>query len=848
MKKILLPTFLLFSVLTKAQTGIWGVTSSGGEFNAGVIFKTDASGDNYSLKHSLFRYDGDYPKSNFFQASDGKLYGMTSSCCTFDAFSVFFRFDPVTLQYEKLMDFNDSIHGANPNGSLIQAKDGKIYGMTSKGGTHNKGIIFELTPSTKAFKVRYNFDGISGAGPEASLLEGKDGKLYGMTSMGGDKDYGVIFQFDPVTSAYVKKFDFDGMVDGGNPQGNLIQAKNGKLYGLNNMGGKDDFGVLFEYDLTASKYNKILEFDGINTGSFPYGSLTEASDGNLYGLASGGGAYNFGVLFQYNTITSQYLVTFHFDEANSGSAPLSSLIQANDGKLYGTTQYGGANGDGVLFQYDPATSSFVKKFEFDEGGKGTGKYSIGALMQASNGMLYGMGYNGGIDNAGVVYKYNPATSVWSKEFDFHQAKFGSRPVGAVVQAKDNLLYGVTQFGGAKNNGTLYQYDPVSYTYVKKIDFDKTISGDAPTAPLLLAADGKLYGTTTYGGANDEGVLFQYDPATNILVPKVEFGGAKGSGPRGELVQLKDGKIYGTTREGGANHEGVLFQFDPVTGDYSKKIDFEKTAKGSYPEGGLTATPDGKLLGVTTSGGTNFNAAILSGFGVLFQYDPATNDFVKKINFDGTVTGSNPNGKLVRTTDGKFYGMTTTGGTGSDSVDVGAGVLFEYDPATSLINKKLDFGSGKGANPNGSLMLASDGNLYGVTNNGGKYNMGVLFQFNPATSDYVKKMEFSHATGKFAEYAKLTEIITPTAIAEQLLQMNMQVFPNPASTQVNILVEQKLSNATIRIITITGQVMMEKTALSGDRFQLSVSELAPGIYFLELSEGGKTARIKWMKNQ
>lgn len=846
MKKILLPSFLLCSLLSNAQTNIWGITSSGGEFNAGVIFKTDGSGNNYSLKHSLIRYDGDYPQSNLFQASDGKLYGMTSSCCTFDAFSVFFRFDPSTLQYEKLFDFNDGVHGTTPNGSLIQAKDGKIYGMTSKGGTSNNGVIFELDPATKAIKVRFNFDGANGSGPEASLLEGKDGKLYGMTAMGGAKDYGVLFQFDPATSAYVKKFEFDGVTDGGNPLGNLIQAKNGKLYGLTNMGGKDDYGVLFEYDLTTSTFTKKVEFEGVATGGTPYGSLVEAIDDKLYGLTSGGGANNFGTLFQFDPATSKYAVKFSFDDVNSGSAPQSALLQAKDGKLYGTTEYGGVTGDGVMFQFDPTTSTFTKKFDFDDAGKSTGKYGIGALIQASNGMLYGMGYNGGMDNSGVVYKYDPAADKYTKEFDFHQAKNGSHPVGAIVQAKDKLLYGTTQFGGAKNNGTLYQFDPVTYTYTKKIDFEKAVTGDAPLAPLLLASDGKLYGTTAYGGSNDDGVLFQYDPATNSLVSKVDFGGVKGRVPTGELIQLSDGKIYGTTREGGTKNEGVLFRFDPATGTYEKKIDFEAKDKGSYPEGGLTQGLDGKLYGVATSGGIYSNASIANGFGTLFQYDPSTNDFVKKIDFNGNPNGSNPSGTMVRTPDGKLYGMTTTGGSGSDSIHTGEGVLFEFDPVTAGITKKMDFDYQKGANPNGSMILASDGNLYGVTTYGGKNNMGVIFQFNPATINYTKKMEFTQLSGKLAEHAKLTEIASANSIAENELQVNMQLFPNPVKEQVTVTLQQKVSEATIRVMNVTGQIVMEKSRLTGDRFVIAIGNLAAGAYVVELTENGKTARMKLIK--
>lgn len=846
MKKILLPAFLLISIVSTAQTGIWGTTSAGGQYNAGVLFKLDASADNFTKKQDLFRYDGDFPQASLYQASDGKLYGMTSSCCTFDAFSIFFRYDPLTLKYEKLENFNDTIQGANPNGAVIEGTDGKLYGMTSKGGVHNKGVIFRYDRAAMVYQKIYDFDSINGGEPEAGLIQGKDGKLYGLTNTGGNENYGVLFQFDPATSTLVKKFDFGGLINGGNPLGTLIQAKNGKLYGLTSAGGKDDAGVLFEFDPATSSYSKKVELTGQADGNAPYGSLMEASDGNLYGVTSGGGANGYGVLFQFNPLSSAYNVKFDFDDVVSGMAPQSSLIQANDGKLYGTAEYGGTHGDGLIFQYDIATSVFTKKFEFNDLEKITGKYAIGAMIQASNGMLYGMGYNGGIDNSGVVYKFDPSTSTFNKEFDFHKASEGSHPVASMVQAKDKMLYGVTQFGGIKNNGTIFQYDPAFDKYTKKYDFDLTTTGDAPIGSLLLAADGKLYGTTAYGGANDKGVLFQFDPASSAFVKKIEFNGANGSSPTGELIQLTDGKIYGMTREGGANEAGILFQYDPSNAIFTKKIDFDDKTKGSYPEGGLTLANNGKLYGVTTSGGINKSENLPNGFGVLFQYDPVTNDYKKEIDFD-SINGSNPNGTLVKTADGKLYGMTTNGGNHVKTDPKGYGVLFQYDPSANTITKKVDFdGAVNGSNPNGSLLLASNGNLYGVTNAGGANNMGVIFQFDPSAASYTKKMEFTQASGKFPDHAKLTEVTLVNSIADNQLSSNMHLFPNPANELVTLSLDQKITDGTVKLYTVTGQVVLEKSKLAGDRFTLNIESLAKGAYFIELFENGNASRMKLIK--
>jgi uncharacterized repeat protein (TIGR03803 family) len=847
MKKIVLAVFLLMHVLSPAQTGIWGVTGSGGDFNAGVIFKTDASGNNYAMKQSMFRYDGDYPKSHLFQASDGKLYGMTSSCCVFDAYGIFFRYDPVTKEYNKLFDFNDTINGSIPQGGLIQGADGKIYGMTEKGGLHNWGVIFQLDPITLTFKKKFDFDdAVTGSGPQGTLLLASDGKMYGLANTGGANDYGTLFQFDPSSGAFAKKFDFDGNARGGNPLGTLIQAKNGKLYGMTSAGGINDFGAIFEYDPTTSTYTKKFDFDGAANGAYPYGSLLEGTDGNFYGLASSGGTNNFGVLFQYNPSTSSFAVKFNFDDAVSGSLPQSSLILAANGKLYGNTENGGTYSDGVIFEYDIATATYTKKAEFNNDEKQNGREPMGSLMQAKDGMLYGMSYIGGSSNVGVLYKYDPATSTLSKEFDFHGAVNGNAPVSALTLASDNMLYGVTQLGGINNAGAIYQYDPTFNVYKKKFDFDAKVSGSTPTGTLLQASDGKFYGTCAYGGSHDKGVLFQFDAVTNAFAVKQEFDGLNGASPTGELIQAGDGKIYGMTVEGGTTEDGVLFQFDPVTSNYVKKFDFNSTGSGKYPTGGLTKGDDGKLYGITTAGGVNTTADLIDGLGVLFQYDPVTNVYNKKIDFDANTIGSAPVGTLVKAKDGKLYGMTTTGGDTTTSPN-GFGTLFQFDPLTAVISEKFRFSFQNGISPNGSLIQASNGNLYGLTNSGGAYNSGTMFQFDPATSTYTKKKDFKQPTGKLPNFPKLVEITFTTGIADNgSNQLKMDVYPNPATEQITISTEQKVSDATIKFITLTGQTVMQKAKLTGDKFTLNISELATGAYFVELTEKGNVSRIKLIK--
>ena len=195
-------------------------------------------------------------------------------------------------------------------------------------------------------------------------MQASDGKLYGMTLDGGSSGYGVIFSFDPSSSTYTKLKDFDN-TNGANPYGSLMQASDGKLYGMTAGGGSSNDGVIFSFDPSSSTYTKLKDFDNTNGGN-PYGSLMQASDGKLYGMTSDGGSSNDGVIFSFDPSSSTYTKLKDFGTNESGSNVSGSLMQASDGKLYGmTTCYGGSSGYGVIFSFDPSSSTYTKLKDFD---------------------------------------------------------------------------------------------------------------------------------------------------------------------------------------------------------------------------------------------------------------------------------------------------------------------------------------------------------------------------------------------------------------------------------------------------------------------------------------------------
>ncbi|MDR3519815.1 MAG: peptidoglycan-binding protein [Candidatus Pacebacteria bacterium] len=372
----------------------------------------------------------------------------------------------------------------------------------------------------------------------------------------------------------------------------------------------------------AFTYTDLVNFSGTSgsaLGANPvHGNLIQASNGNLYGMTQYGGANNVGVIFSYNPTSSTYTKIYDFGDGGAnlnGAQPLDSLIQASNGNLYGMTYQGGANNVGVVFSYNPTSSTYTKIYDFGDGGANlNGDEPEGSLFQASNGNLYGMTQVGGVNNRGVIFSYNPTTSTYTKLYDFDFAN-GSSPVGTLIQASNGNLYGLTNAGGAGNAGVIFSYNPTSSTYTKLYDFSPMNSGAAyPSGSLIQASNGNLYGLTVAGGDNNDGAIFSYNPTTSTYTKL--YGGfnssAIGARPFGSFFQASNGNLYGLTNAGGAGNAGVIFSYNSTSSIYTKIYDFISPS-GAGPDGSILQASNGNLYGMTESGGAN-------GDGVIFDPD------------------------------------------------------------------------------------------------------------------------------------------------------------------------------------------------------------------------------------
>ena len=315
-------------------------------------------------------------------------------------------------------------------------------------------------------------------------------------------------------------------------------------------------------------------------GHEPYADLIQVTNGDLYGTASSGGAHGFGTVFRISTSGTQADTLYSFcaqPNCADGESPTSNLVQSTTGELYGTTLLGGANvaprglsGDGTVFKITQA-GKLTTLYRFCAQPECTdGSLPQAGLIQATNGDLYGTTFNGGVNNAGTVFKITPSGTLTTLYSFCAQPNCtdGRLPDGGLVQASDGHLYGTTQNGGSNDKGTIFKITLTGQltTVYRFCAETGCADGQSPRAALVQAINGDFYGTATAGGAvTGEGTVFRMTPAGKLTTLHefcVESGCTDGSVPSG-LVLATDGNLYGTTGGGGlCCNRGTVFGITP----------------------------------------------------------------------------------------------------------------------------------------------------------------------------------------------------------------------------------------------------------------------------------------------
>ncbi len=351
-----------------------------------------------------------------------------------------------TTTYTVLYSF-----GTNPNdplqphgiGEIAQGRDGNLYTTSSGGGTSNVGTMFKVTPSG-VVSVVYNFAYNPGNDPLSGVTLGTDGNYYGTTVYNGEGP-GTLYNINSAGVATALHY-FGNSGDGACPYAPPIEGTDGNYYGTTTT--VCGFGSLSTvYKVTSA--GALTTLYTFTDGSNVTGPLVQATDGNFYGTAVSGGTSNDGFVFK---ITAAGAVTvIHTFAGADGAQAYSGVIQAADGNLYGVTFSGGTSNAGVVFK---VTSSGTYTVLHNLNGTTDGNGPFSGLIQATDGKLYGTANGGGSSNMGTLFSIT-TSGTFTALVNFSGAN-GSLPNSPLKQNTNGILYGDTYYGGnvslCSNNG------------------------------------------------------------------------------------------------------------------------------------------------------------------------------------------------------------------------------------------------------------------------------------------------------------------------------------------------------------------------------------------------------------
>ncbi len=542
----------------------YGSTRYGGTTsNAGTIFKMTPTGTVTPLYNFTAGSDGSHPYASPIQASNGTFYGTTDSESNNSTiYSI-----TSSGTFKTLHTFTGS-DGQAVYAPLVQGTDGNFYGTASSGGTTNNGVIFKMT-SSGTVTVLHNFTGTDGSAPYYPLIQGSDGNFYGGAYTGGSSNAGVIFKITS-SGTYTVLHNLNGTTDGSNPAYALVQATDGKLYGV--TASTNITGTIYSIT-TSGTFTTLYTFTGGTDGNYPLSPMLQHTDGLLYGTTDIGGSVdtcstnvNQIIFLGCGTVFSLNIGAKPFIRLASTSGKVGSQVgifgrgfssssvvkfngtQATKITLSGTTYITATVPTG-------ATDGFVKVTTGATTLTSTQKYTVhnswaaGAVMPtgtvfSSAAVLGGDIYVIGGDNAsGTILSdvqiYNPTTNTWSTGTPLPTPT--DTTSAAVV---NNVLYVFGGFAGGSTTNAVWAYSTKTKAWTSMAAMPT-----ARNATLAVVEKNIVYvmGGNLGGGANFVATVESYNPATNTWTEETPMDGAKdfpGGGLIGTTIIAADGAPAG----------------------------------------------------------------------------------------------------------------------------------------------------------------------------------------------------------------------------------------------------------------------------------------------------------------
>ncbi|HEY3863167.1 MAG TPA: choice-of-anchor tandem repeat GloVer-containing protein [Verrucomicrobiae bacterium] len=383
----------------------------------------------------------------------------------------------------------------------------------------------------------------------------------------------------------------DSFPGGWTPSGGLVLGSNGNLFGVTSTGGPQRAGGI--YEVATNGLLTVIWFTGAN-GSAPLGPLAPDHLGNFYGTTSSGGIGTNGTVFRLNRDGS--FQTLAFFRGTNGSKPNGPLLLGTNGWHYGVTFNGGSNNFGTVFRVS-AAGILSNVFSFDGGGGGANPAS--GLVQGPNGELFGTTQNGASNGIGTAFEmtYSGALTTLAS----FTGESGVFP-GALVESANGTFFGPAANGGSNFAGTIFEMSPSGN--VQTLSTFALTNGAIPNSPLFIGDHGVLFGTTEEGGVFGMGTIFHMNSRGSLATLFSFSGGPGGALPDSGVIETPDGNFFGTTSTGGTNNSGIVYELTDLPPFIVIPPQNQKWVKGGTARFSVTASGSQPLSYQWQFDGTN----------------------------------------------------------------------------------------------------------------------------------------------------------------------------------------------------------------------------------------------------
>jgi uncharacterized repeat protein (TIGR03803 family) len=798
-------------VIEDASGTLFGTASQGGASNAGTVFELAKGSGTITTLASFNGSNGELPYAGVIEDASGTLFGTTDAGGASNAGTVF-ELAKGSGTITTLASFNRT-NGANPYGGVIEDASGNLFGTTSDGGASNDGTVFEVADGSGTITTLAAFNGSNGESPHGGVIEDASGNLFGTTAYGGTPNDGTVFEVAAGSGTVTTLASFNGS-NGQSPCGGVVEDAGGNLFGTTQIGGAWDSGAAFE---VAGGSGTITTLASFGDSGLPQGGVIEDASGNLFGTTEGGGASGYGTVFELAKGSGTITTLASFNPVNA-IQPRAGVIEDASGNLFGTTAYGGTPNDGTVFE-DAAGSGTITKLASFNGTNGEWPY--GGVAEDAGGNLFGTTESGGASGDGTVLEIANGSGTITTLASFNGSN-GDGPFGGVIEDANGNLFGTTEYGGASGDGTVFEVGYGSGMITTLASFNGT-DGASPQAGLIEGASGNLFGTATQGGASGDGTVFEVASGSSTITTLASFNGTNGEDPRAGVIEDASGNLFGTTDSGGASNYGTAFEVAKGSGTITTLASFNHT-NGASPHAGLIEDAKGNLFGTTYSGGT-------SGYGTVFEIAKGSHTITTLASFNGANGESpyggvieDASGNLLGTTE---YGGAADEGTvfelpyaddgpltGTSTASATGGVA----GTTAATLSAATFSDANTAPPAGNFSIASVAWGDGSTNASGLSITGTGGSFTVSGSHLYANAGSYNFTITLGDAAGWTTTITGTAV----------VSPAPATVTLGSLTQTYSGSPEYATVT-TGPAGLATSVVYTQNGQPVANPTAAGSY-------------------